>query len=87
MTSEERKQRRVKIGTVVSDKMDKTITVAIERRVPHKLYKKYFRRTKKFLAHDPENSAGTGDMVKIMECRPLSKTKSWRLIEIVERAK
>ncbi len=87
MTSEERKQRRVKIGTVVSDKMDKTITVAIEDRVPHKLYKKYFKRTKKFVAHDQENNAGAGDTVKIMECRPLSKNKSWRLIEVVSRAK
>jgi len=87
MATEERSSRKFKIGLVVSDKADKTITVKIERRVPHKLYQKYYRRTKKFLVHDPENSAGEGDRVKIMECRPLSKNKSWRLVEILERAR
>ncbi len=87
MTSTERNQRKVKIGTVISDKMDKTITVRIERRVPHPLYKKYFKRSRKFMAHDPENTAGKGDMVKIMECRPLSRHKAWRLVEVLERAK
>jgi small subunit ribosomal protein S17 len=87
MTTEERKQRKIKIGTVVSDKMDKSITVMTERRVPHKLYKKYYKRSRKFLAHDPENTASIGDLVRIMECRPLSRHKSWRLVEILERAK
>lgn len=85
--SQERRHRKVKVGTVVSHKMDKTITVAVERRVPHALYKKYYKRTKKLMAHDAENSAQIGDVVRIMECRPLSRHKSWRLVEIVERAK
>lgn len=87
MTEETRKQRKVKVGIVVSSKMDKTVTVAIERSVPHPLYKKYFKRTKKFMAHDPENSARQGDLVRIMECRPLSRLKSWRLVDVIERAK
>lgn len=87
MASEERKKRKVKVGTVVSSNMDKTITVTVERRVPHPLYKKYFKRTKKFMAHDSDNSAQRGDVVRIMECRPLSRRKSWRLLEILERAK
>ena len=87
MASEERKMRKVKIGTVVNTKMSKTITVAVERRVPHPLYKKYFKRTKKFMVHDPEDTAGRGDVVRITECRPLSRHKSWRLVEILERAK
>jgi small subunit ribosomal protein S17 len=87
MVEGQRKQRKVKTGTVVSDKMDRTITVAIERLVPHPLYKKYHKRTSKFMAHDPENSAGKGDVVRIMECRPLSRHKSWRLVEVVEKAK
>ncbi len=83
----ERGQRKVRTGVVVSDKMDKTIAVLVERRVKHRVYKKYLRITKKFLAHDPENSCGVGDMVSIMETRPLSKRKHWRLLEIVEKAK
>ena len=83
----ERKTRKVRIGTVVSDKMDMTITVAVERRVQHTLYKKYLKRTKKLLAHNPDNSAKLGDKVSIMECRPLSKRKSWRLLNILERAR
>jgi small subunit ribosomal protein S17 len=84
---QERRPRRTKIGLVVSNKMQKTITVAVERRVQHTLYKKYYRRTEKFLAHDAENQAKIGDKVRIMECRPLSRRKCWRLVEIVERAK
>ena len=82
-----RPPRKIKVGLVVSNRMQKTITVAVERRVQHPLYQKYFRRTAKFLAHDPENRAQIGDKVKIMECRPLSKRKCWRLVEILERAR
>jgi small subunit ribosomal protein S17 len=67
--------------------MDKTITVAIERKVPHPIYKKYFKKTTKFMAHDEQNSCAIGDVVKIMETRPLSKNKNWRLVEIVKKAK
>ena len=67
--------------------MDKTITVAIERKVPHPIYKKYFKKTTKLMAHDEKRNAGLGDKVKIMETRPLSKNKRWRLVEIVEKAK
>lgn len=87
IAEESRKPRKTKIGTVVSSKMDKTITVAIMRRTPHPLYKKYSKRTKKFMAHDPQNTAQEGDVVRIMECRPLSRNKSWRLVEVVERVK
>ncbi len=83
----ERNARKVREGVVVSDKMDKTITVAIEQRVKHALYGKVMTKTQKLKAHDEENSAGKGDRVKIMETRPLSATKRWRLIEIVEKAK
>jgi small subunit ribosomal protein S17 len=79
--------RKVRVGTVVSNKMEKSIVVAIERRVPHPLYKKYFRRTSKLMAHDEKRVAGIGDTVKIMETRPLSKTKRWRLVEVLEKAK
>ena len=72
--------RRVLQGTVVSDKMDKTIVVRVERRVRHPVYKKIIRRSRKFTAHDPKNECKTGDMVRIRECRPLSKRKSWELI-------
>lgn len=84
---EKRSQRKVRIGKVVSDKMDKTITVAFETRVQHALYKKFFKKTTKFKAHDEKNECGIGDTVKIMETRPLSKDKRWRLVEIVEKAK
>lgn len=83
----ERGFRKERIGKVVSNKMDKTITIAIERRVKHPMYGKYFQKTKKLMAHDEENSAGIGDLVKIMETRPLSKNKRWRLIQIIEKAK
>ena len=82
-----RKSRKTRIGIVVSDKMDKTISVAVERYVRHPLYKKYFKKTKKFLAHDEEQTAHIGDKVLIMESRPMSKKKCWRLAKIIERAK
>ncbi|GGJ01015.1 30S ribosomal protein S17 [Alicyclobacillus cellulosilyticus] len=82
----ERGQRKVRVGKVVSDKMDKTIVVAVEERVMHPLYGKTVRRTKKFKAHDERNEARVGDIVRIMETRPLSKEKRWRLVEIVEKA-
>lgn len=84
---EQRTLRKTRIGIVVSNKMDKTITVAIERRVPHPIYKKYFKKTTKLMAHDEKKECGLGDKVKIMETRPLSKNKRWRLVEIVEKAK
>ncbi len=80
-------RRKVRIGKVVSNRMEKSILVSIERRMPHPIYKKYFKRTTKLMAHDEKREAGIGDVVKIMETRPLSKTKRWRLVEIVERAK
>ena len=83
----ERGARKTRVGTVVSDKMQKTVVVAIERRFPHPLYGKMVTRTKKFKAHDEENSAKVGDRVRIMETRPLSKQKRWRVVEIVERAR
>ena len=79
--------RKVRTGLVVSDKMDKTVVVAITRRVPHPVYGKMVTRTKRLKAHDEENSAKTGDTVRIMETRPLSKDKRWRVVEIVERAR
>ena len=84
---EERNSRRVKVGVVTSNKMDKTIVVATEESVRHALYGKSVKKTKKFMAHDEENACGIGDKVKIMETRPLSKNKRWRLVEIVEKAK
>jgi len=83
----ERGLRKVRIGKVVSDKMDKTIVVAVEKLVRHPLYGKTVKRTAKFKAHDENNTAKIGDVVKIMETRPLSKDKRWRLVEIVEKAK
>jgi small subunit ribosomal protein S17 len=80
-------QRRVKQGRVASDKMDKTIVVVTETRVPHPTYGKIVRKSTRFKAHDEKNEAKTGDIVRIMECRPLSRDKRWRLVEIVERAK
>lgn len=79
--------RKTRVGRVVSDKMQKTVVVAIERRVPHPVYGKMVTRTKKVKAHDEENSAKTGDLVRIAETRPLSKDKRWRLVDIVERAR
>jgi len=83
----ERKHRKTKVGIVVSDKMDKTITVAVEDFVRHSLYGKAVKRTAKFKAHDEENTCRMGDKVRIMETRPLSRDKRWRLVEIVERMK
>jgi small subunit ribosomal protein S17 len=83
----QRHKRRIKQGRVVSDKMDKTIVVVSETRVPHPVYGKIVRKSVKFKAHDEQNDAKTGDTVRITECRPLSKDKRWRLVEIVERAK
>ncbi len=83
----ERNLRKTEVGRVVSDKMDKTIVVAVEDSVKHKLYKKIVKRTIKFKAHDENNAAGIGDRVRIMETRPLSKDKRWRLVEIIEKAK
>ncbi|RMF60765.1 MAG: 30S ribosomal protein S17 [Calditrichaeota bacterium] len=83
----ERGIRKTRVGVVVSDKMDKTVVVAVERLVKHPFYKKYIKRTSKFKAHDEENQCTVGDKVKIMETRPLSKTKRWRVVEIVEKVK
>ncbi len=82
-----RKLRKIRLGIVTSDKMDKTITVAVTDRVKHPLYKKIMKRTRKLHAHDENNECGIGDTVRVMETRPLSKTKRWRLMEIVEKAK
>ena len=83
---EERNLRKTMIGTVVSDKMDKTVVVAVETSVAHKIYKKTVKRTLKVKAHDEENNCKVGDKVKIMETRPLSRDKRWRVVEIVEKA-
>ena len=85
--TEERTLRKVRVGMVVSDKMDKTVVVAIEDNVKHPVYGKIIKRTLKVHAHDEKNECGVGDKVKIMETRPLSKTKRWRLVEIIEKAK
>lgn len=82
-----RNLRKEKIGIVVSDKMDKSIVVAVKRKVKHPIYGKFVNKTTKFHAHDEENTCNVGDTVRIMETRPLSKTKCWRLVEIIERAK
>ena len=82
----ERNDRKVRVGKVVSDKMDKTIVVAVEENIKHRLYGKTIRRTKKFKAHDEKNEAKVGDTVRIMETRPLSKEKNWRLVDIQEKA-
>ena len=86
-TAPQRGFRKTREGYVVSDKMDKTVTVEVEDRVQHPLYGKTIRRTKKVKAHDDQNSAGVGDRVLLMETRPLSATKRWRLVEILEKAK
>ncbi|GHU87071.1 30S ribosomal protein S17 [Clostridia bacterium] len=85
-SAEKRNFRKTRVGRVVSDKMDKTIVVAIEDRVKHPLYKKIVKRTYKLKAHDENNEARTGDIVEVMETRPLSKEKRWRLVEIVTKA-
>lgn len=86
-TTIERKRRKTRIGIVSSNKMTKTITVAVERKIKHPIYGKFLKKTTKFHAHDEQNTAGVGDVVRIMETRPLSKTKRWRLVEIIEKAK
>ncbi|SMD41647.1 small subunit ribosomal protein S17 [Aquiflexum balticum DSM 16537] len=87
MATTERNLRKERIGKVVSNKMEKSITVAIERRVKHPIYGKFVAKTTKFMVHDEKNDAHEGDIVRISETRPLSKNKRWRLVEIVERAK
>ena len=82
-----RSQRKVRIGKVLSNKMQKSIVIALERKVPHPLYKKYYRLTSTLMAHDEKREAGVGDVVKVMETRPMSKNKRWRLVEIIEKAK
>ena len=84
---ETRKIRKERIGLVVSNKMDKSIVVMVERKVKHPMYGKFVKKTSKFMAHDEKNDSNEGDTVKIMETRPLSKNKCWRLVEIIERAK
>jgi len=80
-------KRKIRVGVVVSNKMQKSITVAIEKKVKHPIYKKFFKKTTKFIAHDEKNECNEGDIVKIMETRPMSKLKRWRLVEIIEKAK
>ena len=84
---ETRNLRKERVGTVTSTKMDKTITVSVQRRIKHPIYGKFIGKTTKFHAHDEKNECGEGDRVRIMETRPLSKSKRWRLVEIIERAK
>jgi len=86
-TAPERGRRKTREGVIVSNKMNKTVVVAVERRIQHRLYKKYYRQTSTFMAHDPENACQIGDRVRIMETRPLSRYKRWRLVEILERKK
>jgi small subunit ribosomal protein S17 len=83
----DRNLRKTRIGVVISNKMDKTVVVAVERKVQHPIYGKFLKKTTKFHAHDEKNECSIGDTVRIMESRPLSKTKRWRLVEIVEKAK
>ena len=83
----DRNLRKTRVGVVTSNKMDKAITVSVERRLRHPIYGKFVKKSKKFMAHDEENACGIGDTVKIMETRPLSKLKRWRLVEIIEKAK
>ena len=85
--SVERNLRKTRVGVVTSSKMEKSITVSIERKIQHPIYGKSLKRTKKFVAHDEENTCNEGDTVRIMETRPLSKRKKWRLVEVIERAK
>jgi small subunit ribosomal protein S17 len=83
----ERNLRKEKVGTVVSNKMQKSITIAVNRKVKHPIYGKFMNKTTKFMAHDEKNEAGIGDTVRVAETRPLSKSKRWRLVEIIEKAK
>jgi len=87
MAQTERAERRQRTGRVVSNRMNKTITVAVDRQIKHPIYGKYITKTTKYMAHDEENTANEGDKVQIMSTRPLSKRKTWRLIEVLERAK
>jgi len=87
MEENKRNLRKERVGVVVSNKMDKSLVVAVKRKVKHPIYGKFVNKTTKFMAHDEENTCNIGDVVKIMETRPLSKNKSWRLVEIIERAK
>lgn len=84
---EERNLRKTRVGVVKSNKMDKTISVEVQRRIKHPIYGKYMKKSKKFIAHDETNDCNIGDTVRIMETRPLSKRKRWRLVEVIERAK
>lgn len=84
---ENRNLRKSRVGVVVGTKMEKSILVAMERKVAHPIYKKYFKKTTKLMAHDEKNECGVGDTVRLMETRPLSKNKKWRLVEIIEKAK
>jgi small subunit ribosomal protein S17 len=86
MEDRTRNLRKTLLGTVVSDKMEQTVVVNVERRIPHPRYKRYYKRTSKVVAHDAENSCRVGDLVRVMATRPLSKTKRWRVFEIVKRA-
>jgi small subunit ribosomal protein S17 len=86
-TTEDRNLRKVRVGVVTSNKMTKTITVAVERKVKHPIYGKFVKKTTRFHAHDEKNECSVGDIVRIMETRPLSKTKRWRLVEVVEKVK
>ena len=83
----DRGNRKVRVGVVVSDKMEKTAVIAVDRLVKHPVYKKFIKRTSKFKAHDAQNECQIGDLVKIMETRPLSKTKRWRVVEVLEKVK
>lgn len=83
----ERNERKIRVGRVVSNKMEKSITVAVDRKVKHPIYGKFMTKTTKFMAHDEKNECGIGDTVRLMETRPLSKNKRWRLVEIIEKAK
>lgn len=85
--AEQRSLRKERVGVVTSSKMDKSIVVSVERKVKHPIYGKFIKQTKKFMAHDEKNECGVGDLVKIMETRPLSKNKNWRLVQVIEKAK
>lgn len=87
LNTTQRNLRKQRVGIVVSDKMEKSITVAVERRLRHPIYGKFVKKTRKFMVHDEKNECGIGDTVRIMETRPLSKNKRWRVVEIVEKAK
>ncbi len=82
----ERGQRKVRMGRVLSNKMDKTVVVSVDRRIKHPLYGRYIKRSTKLMAHDGDNTCQTGDLVRVVETRPLSKQKRWRVVEVVERA-